>query len=69
MKLDDKQKQLVLGLAECDMNTSETARKLYYTWHGIVYQIGKVKRKIGLNPRNFYDLCKLVEMAKDGESK
>ena len=28
------------------------------------YRIGKIKRITGLDPMNFYDLCKLVEMAK-----
>jgi sugar diacid utilization regulator len=63
MELDEKQKALVLSLARNNMNISQTAKEMFYTWRGIMYQIEKMERKLNLSPRNFYDLCKLVSLA------
>lgn len=65
MALDQKQKTLVLGMARNGMNISKTAREIHYTWRGAMFQIEKMQRKLNLDARNFYDLCKLVEMAKE----
>jgi sugar diacid utilization regulator len=54
---------VILTLAKNNMNATDTAHELYRSRNGILYRIGKIKRITGLDPMNFYDLCRLVEMA------
>ena len=56
---------VILGLAEHDMNLSKAAKLLFVHRNTMVYHINRVKRITGLNPMKFYDLCKLVKMAKE----
>lgn len=58
--MDRTDKRIILTLAECDMNVTQTAQKLYMHRNSIVYHINRVKKKTGLNPLCFYDLCKLI---------
>lgn len=62
MVLDNTQKAIVLGMARNGMNISKTAREANYSWRGIMYNIEKMQRKFNLDARDFYDLCKLLEM-------
>ena len=64
-ELTDVDAQIVLALAENDMNESETARSLFMHRNTVVYHIGKVKKLTGLDPTNFYDLVELVQMARN----
>lgn len=62
-------KQFILVLAECNMNAAEAARRMMYHRNTITFRMQSIKKKTGLNPGNFYDLIKLVEMVggeKDG---
>lgn len=56
------EKEIVLAFAKCDMNLSETARKRYMHRNSIVYQLEKVEKKTGLQPKRFFDLIKLVKL-------
>lgn len=62
--LNDMDFRVILTLAKNNMNVTDTAYELYRHRNGILYRIGKIKRITGLDPMNFYDLCKLVEMAR-----
>ena len=57
--------EIILALADNNMNESETARMLYMHRNTVVYHIGKVKKLTGLDPTNFYDLHKLAQMARE----
>lgn len=57
--------EIILALADNNMNESETARMLYMHRNTVVYHIGKVKKLTGLDPTNFYDLYKLAQMARE----
>lgn len=57
--------QIILALADNNMNESEAARVLFMHRNNVVYHIGKVKKLTGLDPTVFYDLVKLVQMAKN----
>ena len=62
-------KQFILVLADCNMNAAEAARRMMYHRNTITFRMQSIKKKTGLNPGNFYDLVKLVEMVggeKDG---
>jgi carbohydrate diacid regulator len=63
--MNSKEKEMILALAEHDMNISKTADGLYYHRNTITYRLNKIKEKYFLDPTNFYDLIKLVEMAKE----
>lgn len=60
--MNDREVSVILTLADCNMNVTDTSKVLYVHRNTVVYYIDKIKRKTGLNPTRFYDLCKLVEM-------
>lgn len=61
--LTDLQKEVVLAIAECNMNVSEAARRIYRHRQTVEYHCRQMIELYGLDPRNFYDLVMLVEMA------
>lgn len=62
--LDERDFRIILTLAENSMRATETAYELHLHRNTVLYRIDKIKRITGLDPMNFYDLCKLVEMAR-----
>lgn len=62
-RLTPRMREVVLALAECDMNTSRAAGRIYLSRGCIEYHIRRIRERTGLEPRRFYDLEKLVEMA------
>ena len=65
--LNVKKKVIILAMAEFSMNESEAARHLGVHRNTVVYQCEQIFKKTGLNPNNFYDLVKLVDMVKEAE--
>lgn len=59
--LDEFDREVVLALADNNMNATETARQLYAHRNTVCYHFKKVKKVTGLDPLNFYDLHKLVQ--------
>lgn len=57
--------QIVLAFAECDMRASEVARRKYMHRNTVIYHLDKVKRETGLDATHFYDLLKLLEIARE----
>lgn len=62
--LNEMDFRVILTLAKYSMRATETAYELGKHRNGILYRVEKIKRITGLDPMVFYDLCKLVEMAK-----
>ena len=60
--LNEVQKEVLIGLANNNMDVSKTARKLFRHRNSVVYHLEKVKVTTGLNPFNFYELIKLLEL-------
>lgn len=58
-------KAVILSMAKNDMRLSDVAVELHYHRNTIEYHCEILKRLYGLNPKRFYDLCKLVEMVKE----
>ena len=58
--------KLILAIADHNMSVSGAAKYLGHRGdsESIYNRIEKIKKRTGLNPRNFYDLHKLVESAK-----
>ena len=63
--LTEHQKQIIRAMAECDMNISAAARKLYYHRRSVEGIVTTVRRNTGLDARKFYELIKLLEIADD----
>lgn len=55
---------IIVTYARCNMVQSVTARKLYRSETNIGLHLDKVKRLTGLDPRNFFDLHELYEIAR-----
>jgi hypothetical protein len=65
--MNDLQKAMVIALAENNMDETKAARETNYHRNTCVYHFGRIYEQTGLNPRCFFDLVKLYEMA-TGES-
>lgn len=63
--LSDMEKQIILAMAQNDLNVSYTAKTLNRSRNGLDYHLNKIKKKTGLCPTSFYDLIELLEMAKE----
>lgn len=64
--MTDVQKTVVKAYAEQSMNTRTTAKALHYHPNNIYEHLNRVREKTGLDPRNFFDLIKLYDMATGG---
>lgn len=67
--LDERKREIVLAFAECSMSLSATAKKLHFHRNNIEYHLEQTRKKTGLNPRNFYDLIKLLEIVERMEEE
>lgn len=56
--------QVIQAMAQCDMDSTKAAAMLHYHVGSVKYHIKRIREKTGLNPRGFFDLCKLLEMEK-----
>ena len=57
--------KLILAIADNNLSVRAASKSIGYMDHSVAYKsVEKIKARTGLNPRNFYDLCKLVESAK-----
>lgn len=63
-KLDGLDYRIILALADNRMRTMDAARTVYVDRGTISYRADKIQRVTGLDPRDFYDLHKLVKMVK-----
>ena len=63
--LEEHRCKIILALADCRMNSSEVARRLYMSRGTVAYQIERIKQLTGKDPLNFYDLYRLVMLAKE----
>lgn len=62
--LSDLEKQIILAMAENDLNVSYTAKTINRSRNGLNYHLDKIKRKTGLCTTCFYDMIELLSMAK-----
>ena len=59
-----RQAKIILTFAENNMRVRDTALQLYRSEGSVSYQFKKIHKETGLNPRKFFDLVSLVEMAR-----
>lgn len=55
-------KEVILALADNNMNISAAATSLFMHRNNVEYHIRRIKQITGLDAKNFYDLIKLVNM-------
>lgn len=63
--MTETEARVILALAENSMNIAETARRIYVHRNTVEYHIAKIKRKTGLDARNFYQLYELTRRAEE----
>ena len=51
---------LLKTYAECSLNLSKTGRVLHYHRNTLCYQLDKIQKKTGKNPRNMADLIDII---------
>lgn len=61
--LNEKDFHTILAFARNNMKVQATADELGKRRDTVGYRIVRIKAITGLDPRNFYDLIKLVDMA------
>ena len=57
------QAKIVLAYAINSMNAEDTGRYLHMVPQNVHYHLDKINRDTGLNPKNFFDLCRLIGIA------
>ena len=62
MALTDKEKAVVWAICRHDLSPSAAAGELFYCRNSIDYQARRIRQKTGLDPKNFYDAIRLLEM-------
>jgi len=53
---------IIYAYAECNMKACPTARAVYCDHRTVCYHLDRIKHITTLDPRNFYDLYKLIEI-------
>lgn len=67
--MTDGQKQLVILLAQRNMNVADVVRKSGMSRSKVEVALHRIKLSTGLNPQNFFDLHELYQMATSEVSK
>ena len=57
------QAELVLAYARNSMSARQTGQELWVSAEDVHYHLRRIKEDSGLDPKNFYDLCRLVGIA------
>ena len=60
--MEDRDKKLLKTYAENNMSMKKTGGAVYLHYNSIRSRFRLIQRETGLNPRNFYDLEKLLAM-------
>ena len=61
--MNQKDKKIIIALADNGMGIGRAARALYMSYNNVTHHISRIEQETGLNPRDFHDLCKLYAMA------
>ena len=61
--MDKNDAKLILAYVLANMNICEAARKTYYHRNTFTHNLERIRKVTGLNPRNFFDLHELYDIA------
>jgi hypothetical protein len=64
VRITEVEARIILALSENEMRLKASADAVHYTRSNVEYHIKRIRTVTGLNPRDFYDLSKLIPMAK-----
>ena len=59
-ELTQQECELLQSVAENDLNITAAAEAAFLHRNTVVYHLKRIENKTGLNPRNFFDLAKLL---------
>ena len=59
-----RQAEVIISLADNNLNAKAVARAMFLHYQTVLYNIRMIARNTGLDPMNYYDLCKLLPWAK-----
>lgn len=62
------QKEMIRSMARNRLALSATAREMNYARNSLEYHLARVKAVTGLDPREFYDMVKLIEIVGESDS-
>ena len=62
--LDELDAEIIIALADYNLNATEVAKRLYMHRNTVRYHIKRVHRLTGKDALNFYDLCELLPIAR-----
>lgn len=65
--LTERQKEVVVGMADNGMKPYRVAKSIYMARTTVYHHITAIRRKTKLDPTDFYDLSKLVEIARESD--
>ena len=63
--LTDTQKAIITSMANCGLTMNKAAKLMHYGRSTVFYHVEAIRKKTNLDPRNFYGMVKLLEMAKE----
>ena len=67
-KLKRLERVIVVAYADNNMNIAETAKALNYHRNSIAYHLDQIHKRTGINPKNFYDLVRLIDHIRETDS-
>ena len=62
-RMTEKQAEIILAYADCNMNAVAAGRMIYMSEANVSYHLTKIRKQTGRNPKRFFDLCYLVGIA------
>ena len=66
--LTDDEIDIIRRMAAWNMNVSAVGKNLFISRTATVYRLNRIKKKTGRDPRRFYDLVELLEMAEEADN-
>ena len=57
------QAEIIVRLAENGLNLSATGKQIFLSRNTVAYHVKQIRKQTELDPRDFYDMCKLLPRA------
>ena len=67
--LTEQDVSIIRGMANHNLNMTETAKSLFMHRNTVLYHCEKIKQKTGADPRDFFGCCNLLVFVRDLEGK
>ena len=68
VELTEQEVKIIKAMVQCNMKVKPAANSIPASHMYIRYNIEKLKRRTGLDPRRFLDLMKLYQMVEEQEN-